>query len=1157
MVRTAPAFSRIRSGLHALVLCLLMVGAAQAAASDTEPPVQIMPQLGHANLVRAVAFSPDGRLVLSGGYGSFKLWDKEAGRLLRVFNGHSSWVNRLLVSPDGSKIVSGSIDNTVKLWDAATGRLLKDFRGHQGWILSLAITPDGRKILSTANDRMAKLWDTETGDVINTITNDVFSFSSAAFSADGKLFALKGASVTLWDTGSVQILNKIQLPQEFNPYIGAVGFSPDDSRIVATDGVQIVSQWETKTGTLISTARLDSVAEEAHATILSPDARLIVAGRNNGLIRIWDASTGKPVHVIRAHRGTVTAIALSPDGGQILTGGDDTAIILWDAMTGQRLKSFGEHSRQITSIALSPDGTTLLAASQDKTLKLWNTVSGKLLRTFKGHSDAVLAVAYSPDGGHAASGGSDRTVILWDVPSATPSWTFTGHPGAVKAVDFSPNGRYILSGGAEGAIMLWDAATGARVRDFQRFPGTINAVAFSPDGQRILTASYGLVQIRLWDVASGALLGEYGHHLDGVDSIAFSADGSQILSGGEDGKVIIWDIASNKLATFFKGSKEDYIFDYIPGADEGAKTAEGHYGPVLSVTFSPDGRHVLSGGADGEVILWDIASAKAQRIFRGHMGPVTGVAYARSGDRIFSGGGDTTIREWRADGEQTVLLAAGEGSDDDWLALTPAGFFNGPAQGTDLIAVIDRFTPYSIHQFFQALYRPDLVEERLKGDPLGRYAKAAEKLDLHKLIDTGPPPHIIIKKTERVGDEVEITAMIEDQGGGIGKVEWRIDGRTQGLGSDRGAAILTPDTDTTLTRRFALKDGRNIISVTAYNAQNLVASPPSDIVIDAAGISAGKRGNLYALVIGVDDYADPGLRLGNAAADAEALGKALTAVGRNVYDDVKVVPVLDQNVTDAGLDQVFSTLAGEIRPEDKFVLFIAGHGLTVDGKYYFLPQNFTPADGDTYASKGINQDRWQEWFARITARSSILLYDTCESGSVARSASTEKAAAMDRLTQAVGMNVIAASDADQPAREGYKGHGLFTWALLDALAKGDENKDSFIEIFELANYVGAVVPKISREQFGFEQRPRTKTLSNFPLGLQLADLAPADVIPKEPDRIITRAVTVELTKGDEGDKEQKAFTLVRLLKLEGDRALIARNGRELGYVPTDALAQFQ
>ncbi len=96
---------------------------------------------------------------------------------------------------------------------------------------------------------------------------------------------------------------------------------------------------------------------------------------------------------------------------------------------------------------------------------------------------------------------------------------------------------------------------------------------------------------------------------------------------------------------------------------------------------------------------------------------------------------------------------------------------------------------------------------------------------------------------------------------------------------------------------------------------------------------------------------------------------------------------------------------------------------------------------------------------------------------------------------------------------------------------------------------------ISRREFGFEQRPRVRTLSNFPLGLEVAAVEPGEVIDRAPNRITVRAVAVELTKGGQDDGQLKAYTLVRLIRLEGDRALIARDARELGYVPVDALAE--
>ena len=170
--------------------------------------------------------------------------------------------------------------------------------------------------------------------------------------------------------------------------------------------------------------------------------------------------------------------------------------------------------------------------------------------------------------------------------------------------------------------------------------------------------------------------------------------------------------------------------------------------------------------------------------------------------------------------------------------------------------------------------------------------------------------------------------------------------------------------------------------------------------------------------------------------------------------------------------KIVDGLAAEIHPRDTFILFAAGHGTSENGRFYLIPQDYQSGPGNL-ARHAIGQDHLQDWLAnRIKAKRAIILLDTCESGALvggyARSRADTPAseAAVGRLHEATGRPVLTAAAAGQFAHEGVIGdtgerHGVFTWAVLDALRKGDSNGNGLIELSELVRHVQSVVPKIA------------------------------------------------------------------------------------------------
>ena len=290
---------------------------------------------------------------------------KEFATTLR---GHKKSVRSVAFSPDGKRIVSGSQDKLVKVWDATNGQEILTLDAHQEVVRSVGFSPDGKRIVSGSWDCPPKVWDATTGQEIFTLGSENFVMC-VAFSPDGKSIACGNGywKLKLWDATSGEETLTLK---GHNEAIVCMAFSPDGKRIVTGSHDRTLKTWDLTTGK-------ESVTFKGHtgsirSVAFSPDGKKIVSGSDDHTVRVWDAASGQETFTLNGHKDRVWSVAFSPNGKQILSGSNDKTMKLWDATTGRETHTLKGHTSGVMWVAFSPDGKRIVSGSWDNTLKLWD-----------------------------------------------------------------------------------------------------------------------------------------------------------------------------------------------------------------------------------------------------------------------------------------------------------------------------------------------------------------------------------------------------------------------------------------------------------------------------------------------------------------------------------------------------------------------------------------------------------------------------------------------------------------------------------------------------------------------------------------------------------------------------------------------------------------
>lgn len=559
------------------------------------------PMVGH-HKVSSVAWSPDGHRLFGGygltGYfgGTLMLWDAETGEAVAESMVDELDVQSVDCSPDGRRLISGGCGKTMMLWNAETLESIGDpIRGHESGVMAVAWSPDERRLVSGSNDATLMLWDAESGEGIGEpMTGHKEKVASVSWSPDGRRLVSGSWDGTfmIWNAETGERIGEPTVAHKWG--INSVVWSPDGRRLISGGFDEALILWDSEDG-----KRLDNpmTGHEGAVTSVawSPDGRRLVSGSSDATLILWDVTSAKRVsEPVSEKRNHFEVAAWSPDARQLVTGHDDRTLRLWDGKTGERIGApIGGHEAAISFISWSPDGNRLLSGSSDgwdDILMLWDTNSWEGIgKPMNGHQGRVETATWSPDGRRIVSvGNCEPTLIFWDAEVGRRIVTSTrSHSCKVMSVAWSPDSRRLVSGGDDGTLMLWHGETGEPVGGpYISHEEWINLVAWSPDGRLLVSAGWDGwdATLMLWDVDTGRRVGQpmTGHH-GKVETIAWSPNGSRLVSGSFDRSLILWDVNTTKQV-------------HTP------MTA--HKKGVISVAWSPDGRRLVSGCNDGMLIVW-------------------------------------------------------------------------------------------------------------------------------------------------------------------------------------------------------------------------------------------------------------------------------------------------------------------------------------------------------------------------------------------------------------------------------------------------------------------------------------------------------------------------------------------------------------------------
>lgn len=709
------------------------------AYGDPLPPDALL-RLGttrfhHRSWIRDAAISPDGRLLASAAANQdvgIALWEIPSGRLLdRLMpaGDHPPWTNCLAFSPDGKKLLTGDIGGNVHLWNLVTGDELFSIEAHADnmGVTAVAFSRDGQWIASGGANCVVRVWSTEGGE-------ELLSFDMLGEPQDARPRGLAGGM------GGAGLVAPA-------PVIASLAFSTD-RRLLAAGLSQRPSQpkagkiqiWQLETTETVSS--MDDRTGELESLIFTPDGKQLISGGkvpipregpgqpdpalsvNVVQVRVWDVASGKMVRELATPRPEVGsgALALSKDG-HTLAVGYQHKISIWDFQSGRIRRSIDVPPKWYggRGLSLSADGRTVCAPLGSHAMGVWSATSGELLSPESpSHTSTVLGVEYADDGRSIVTAGDDATVRAWNASDGRQRWAKRyDRTHYLNEMTVSPDGALIAAAGSaedpESGVHILQTATGDEVRFIDLSAGQFHyhlyALAISPDSRRVAIVHTrhmaGDGAIDFYDLATGKQVAAVAREalLRYPYAMVFSQDSTSLLTVHDSAVINVWDTATGQRRhrefTALKPTEN------APDEKRPERRIPDAAPRIAGAAIAPDLKTVVTSQGQ-ELLFWDVESGETTGAVPSESADQGGsLAFSRDGrlllmvDRQFTG--SDVLRVFDLESRRVIArFESGQGRPRSF-AFSPDGMrlVTGMEDGTalvwDLATALKRYSTEASH----------------------------------------------------------------------------------------------------------------------------------------------------------------------------------------------------------------------------------------------------------------------------------------------------------------------------------------------------------------------------------------------------------------------------------------------------------------------------